>query len=130
MTTNARLYAVRGAVCCVNTTESVSTEVPLLYAEILSRNSITEEDIVSVLFSVTGDITVMNPATALRAAGMASSVPLLACTEQYFVGGLPRVIRVLLTFYGTVKPVPVYRNGAEVLRPDLDTNASAHRSTE
>jgi len=130
MTDNARLYAVRGAVCCDNTKKSVSTEVPRLYSEMLSRNSIAEDDIVSVLFSVTGDITAMNPATALRAAGMATAVPLLSCAEQYVEGYLPRVVRVLLSFYGNAKPVPVYLNGAEVLRPDLEAQATSVRSPE
>ncbi len=130
MTINARLYAVRGAVCCENTRESVLAEVPRLYSELLLCNSIIEDDIVSILFSVTADVTAMNPATALRAAGMAVSVPLLACAEQYVEGYLPRVIRILLTFYGNTKPVPVYLNGAEVLRPDLAPNFFSGQSPE
>ena len=120
MTTNHRLYAVRGAVCCHNTIDSLSTYVPMLYREILHRNGIDESDIVSVIFSVTDDLTVLNPATALRKAGLARAVPLFASSEPYIEGYLPSVIRVLVTFYGTVVPSPVYMNGAEALRPDLD----------
>jgi len=128
MKPNARLYAVRGAVCCDNTKESISREIPRMYAEILARNSISEEEIVSVQFSVTGDLTAMNPATALRLAGSASAVPLFACAEPYVDGYLPGVVRVLVTFYGDSAPVPVYLNGAEALRPDLGHDVSGTRS--
>lgn len=118
-----RLYAVRGAVCCENTAESVSALIPLMYREILGRNEIAESNIVSVIFSVTNDLTALNPATALRTAGLAHAVPLFASAEPFIENYLPRVIRVLITFYGTKAPVAVYLNGAEVLRPDL---AGAH----
>jgi chorismate mutase len=120
-----RLYAVRGAVCCENTAESVSALVPLMYREILDRNGIAESAIVSVLFSVTSDLTALNPATALRKAGLAHAVPLFASAEPFIENYLPRVIRVLITFYGTKTPIAVYLNGAEVLRPDLAGNRGA-----
>lgn len=119
MNTHLRLYAVRGAVCCENTLESLEQRIPQLYREILSRNTIQEEDIVSIVFSVTGDIDILNPATALRRAGFASDTPLFACAEPFVIGGLPQVIRILITYYGSIRPTPVYIHGAEVLRPDL-----------
>jgi chorismate mutase len=128
MKSNARLYAVRGAVCCENTSESISREIPRMYTDILARNSISEDEIVSVLFSVTRDLTAMNPATALRLAGYGSAVPLFASAEPFVEGYLPGVIRVLVTFYGETVPVPVYLNGAEVLRPDLGKDAPENRS--
>lgn len=119
-----RLYAVRGAVCCENTVESVSAFVPQMYREILDRNGIAEDAIVSVIFSVTDDLTALNPATALRKAGLAQAVPLFAAAEPVIDNYLPRVIRVLVTFYGNKKPVACYLNGAEVLRPDLGDRRS------
>lgn len=95
--------------------------VPQLYCEILKQNTIQENDIVSVLFSVTNDLTVLNPATALRKAGLAQSVPLFASAEPFIEGYLPSVIRVMVTYYGETSPVHVYLNGAEVLRPDLNS---------
>jgi chorismate mutase len=103
----------------MNTVESISQQVPALYREILARNAIRERDIVSVVFSVTSDLTVLNPATALRKAGLASSVPLFACAEPFIQGYLPLVVRILVTYYGKNRPAPVYMNGAEVLRPDI-----------
>lgn len=119
MNTIQRLYAARGAVCCENTLQSVETRVPQLYRELLHLNSITEEDIVSVVFTVTADIDILNPATALRRASLASNVPLFACAEPFIRGGLSHVIRILLTYYGSSPSKSVYLHGAEVLRPDL-----------
>jgi chorismate mutase len=127
MTTNARLYAVRGAVCCENTKDSLSRLVPRLYSEILKQNNIDETDIVSILFTVTQDLTVLNPATALRAAGFAEFAPLFASAEPFIEGGLSSVIRILITYYGLTVPVPVYINGAEVLRPDLRSTVKDNR---
>jgi chorismate mutase len=125
MSTSTRLYAVRGAICCENTVDSIARFVPELYRTLLGKNEIHEEDIVSVVFSVTNDLTAMNPATALRRAGMAGSVPLFAAAEPFIEGYLPSVIRVLITYYGIRTPVPAYLNGAEALRPDLaDAKAS------
>lgn len=120
-----RLHAARGATCCDNSRESIAERVPALYDEILRKNAIRERDIVSIVFSVTSDLTAMNPATALRRAGFAKDVPLFACAEPYIDGYLPKVIRVLVTYYGIGKPSHVYLNGAESLRPDLAAASGA-----
>lgn len=114
-----RLHAARGATCCENSVDSIAERVPALYAEILRKNSIKERDIVSVVFSVTSDLTSLNPATALRRAGVAKDVPLFACAEPFIDGYLPKVIRVLVTYYGLGRTSHIYLNGAETLRPDL-----------
>lgn len=119
MNTQERLYAVRGAVCCRNEDASIGEFVPELYRRLLKSNSIDEARIVSVIFTVTADLTRMNPATALRKAGLAESAPLFAALEPAIEGSLPGVVRVLITYYGSSEPIPVYFNGAEALRPDL-----------
>jgi len=119
MNTATRLYAVRGAVCCRNTVEDLQQWVPELYNHLLQKNNLTEPDLVSVLFSVTPDITAVNPATALRQSGLALQVPLFACAEPVISGMLTPVIRVMITAYATSPLTPVYLNGAESLRPDL-----------
>jgi len=122
MTDTERLYAVRGAVCCTNTKESIGVLVPELYRNLLSVNHISEDSIVSIQFSVNRELTALNPATALRHAGLARDVPLFCAAEPWIDGYLENVIRVLVTWYGSTRPVPVYLNGAEVLRPDLHNN--------
>lgn len=115
-----RLFALRGATQCINTTEDIQLHTAALYDELLSRNNLSEEDLVSVIFSVTGDLDAKNPAAALRAQGRAGEAALFVTQEAYFPGGLERVIRVLIHCYLDVSQVPVhvYRNGAELLRPD------------
>lgn len=119
MDTERKLFAVRGAVCCANTEDSIKREVNALYLEILRKNGIEEDSIVSVQFTVTKDLDALNPATALRLGGNAGDTPLFVSSEPEIKGALPHTVRIMITFYGNKKPAAVYLNGAEVLRPDL-----------
>ena len=115
-----RLYALRGAACCENSPEDIRNQVSLLYDTLLEKNRLAEEDIVSVIFSQTGDINAANPAAALRQTGRAPDLALFAVQEAEVEDSLSGVIRTLIHCYlpeGT-KPCHVYRNGAEVLRPE------------
>ncbi|MCM1320755.1 MAG: chorismate mutase [Bacteroides sp.] len=114
-----RLYAVRGAVCAKDTPESIAAAVSELYTQLKSRNSFTEEDLVSIQFTVTGDLVSLNPAAALRRSCGVSSVPLFCSLEPAAAGALDHVVRILITGYMPQKPVPVYIGGAEILRPDI-----------
>ena len=124
MSQNKRLAAFRGAVCVENTVESITENVCLMCRELFSRNKIKAEDIVSLQFTITDDITVLNPATALRRGNPGldvSQVPLFCSQEAKIDGMMPKVIRALLTSYvdeGTERQ-NVYLNGAEKLRPDF-----------
>ena len=91
-----------------------------MYDELLLKNNLIERDLVSVVFSVTRDLDAKNPAAALRHEGRAGEAALFVTQEAHFPGSLERVIRVLIHCYLDKgwKPVHVYRNGAEVLRPD------------
>ena len=103
MCQNQRLAAFRGAVCVENTAESITENVCLMCRELFSRNNIKVDDIVSLQFSITDDITVLNPATALRKGNPGldvSQVPLFCYVDE----GAERR--------------NVYLNGAEKLRPD------------
>ena len=114
-----RLYAVRGAVCTQDTVEDIIQNTKLLYQTLIEKNHLSEQDIVSIQFTTTPDLTVLNPASALRKAGFASDVPLFCSCEPVFKGSLERVIRVLITAYSDCKMESAYLNGAQVLRPDL-----------
>ncbi|MDR2717237.1 MAG: chorismate mutase [Treponema sp.] len=115
-----RLYALRGATQCINTAEDICRQVSLLYDSLLEKNRLAEHDIVSVIFSQTGDLDALNPAAALRQTGRAGELALFAVQEAATADAFPRVIRILIHCYlpQDVKPCHVYRNGAEVLRPD------------
>ena len=116
-----RLQAVRGAVQIKDNTENDITDgTQNLMRTLLDENYIEERHIVSVQFSVTQDLTKLNPAAAFRQLGY-SKTPLFCCQEPQIEASMPLVIRVLLTVY-TEEGVllrPCYLNGAEKLRPDL-----------
>ena len=120
-----RLLALRGAAQCLNTKEDIQTQTVALYDELLSKNNLAEEDLVSLTFSVTRDLDEKNPATALREKGRAQKTALFVTQEAHFLGSMERVIRVLVHCYcdSSCSPIPVYRNGAETLR-QLSENRS------
>lgn len=115
-----KLFALRGAVRTMNDADDIVKQVSGLYDGLLSQNGIDEADIVSLQFSVTADIDAVNPAAALRKSGRARDVALFAVQEAASKDSLPRTIRCLLHCYMEEGSLPchVYRNGAEVLRPD------------
>jgi chorismate mutase len=105
----------------MNTAEDIRRQVSLLYDSLLEKNRLAEEDIVSVIFSQTADLDALNPAAALRQTGRAGELALFALQEVKTADvTLPRVLRVLVHCYlpQGAKPCHVYRNGAEILRPD------------
>jgi chorismate mutase len=115
-----RLYALRGAVRCLNEAEDITVQVAAMYDELLEANGLTEGEIVSLFFSVTPDLDALNPATALRKAGRGGELALFCTREPVVKGSLKRTIRALIHCYLKAGSVPrhVYRNGAEILRPD------------
>jgi chorismate mutase len=117
-----RLYALRGAVQCENTEDDICRQIGLMYGELLNLNKLEEGDIVSVMFSVTDDLYAINPCTALRKSGGAGAgeLSLFSTREPNSKNSLERVVRVIIHCYleeGS-QARHVYRNGAEVLRPD------------
>jgi len=116
-----RLYAVRGAVQCENTEEDIRLQIGLMYDEMLQKNKLEENEIVSVIFSVTRDLNAVNPCSALRKDGRGvGDTALFSVQEPECKNSVERIIRVIIHCYldeGS-KVHHVYRNGAEVLRPD------------
>ena len=115
-----RIYALRGAVQCENTEDDICRQIGLMYNELLNLNKLEEGDIVSVMFSVTEDLSAINPCTALRKNGRAAELALFSMQEPKTKNYLERVIRVIIHCYldEGAKASHVYCNGAEVLRPD------------
>jgi len=122
---NKIVTAFRGAVCVENTAQSITENTCLMCRSLFEENNIKAEDIVSLQFTITRDITVLNPATALRKGNPGidvSEIPLFCSQEAEIEGGMPLVIRALLTaYYGGERKnrKNVYLNGAEKLRPDF-----------
>ena len=119
-----RLYALRGATQCRDEAADMEIQIAALYDDLLAQNHLEERNIVSLIFSVTADLTVLNPASALRHSGRASDLALFSVLEPPVHGALDHVVRVLIHAYmdaGT-SPHHVYRHGAQVLRPDRAEN--------
>lgn len=119
-----RLFGIRGATCTENNIEDIKKNVGLMCSEIFKENNLSPSDIVSIQFTVTDDLTECNPAAALRRSGIefdVSSCALFCSLEPKMKNSLPKAIRVLVTAYmdEARKPVHIYRNGAEILRPDF-----------
>jgi chorismate mutase len=113
--------AVRGAIQVrEDSREAIWAASGRLVGEMLSANRLEERDIVSLVFSLTRDLRAANPAAGIRRTGFAE-VALFCVQEAEVSGAMPRVLRALITFNarGRQKPVPVYLDGAEALRPDL-----------
>jgi len=104
-----------------DTVEQVSARSQELMARLMERNGLEEDDIVSVLFTATADVTSTFPATAVREIGF-GAVPLLCAAEIPVPGAMPRCIRVLLhvhTSRSKDEMHHVYLHGAQGLRDDL-----------
>ncbi|MDT7629818.1 MAG: chorismate mutase [Pseudonocardiales bacterium] len=92
-----------------------------LVAEVLYRNKHAADDVISMLFTATPDLTSEFPAYAARKMGL-TDVPLLCATEIAVPGAMPRVLR-LMAHVETDLPRAdirhVYLRGAAALRTDL-----------
>ena len=114
--------AVRGAIQVdADDRALILDAVAELIAEVLGRNQIAVEDLISIVFTATPDLRAEFPAYAARQAGI-SDVPLLCATEIAVADALPRTIRLLAHFETDKSRSEVrhaYLRGAETLRSDL-----------
>ncbi len=92
-----------------------------LIAAMLARNGLTEDDLISIVFTATDDVHSAYPAEAAREAGI-THVPLLCTRELDIEGGIARCIRMLVHAYTTRTARDlrhVYLHDARQLRTDL-----------
>ena len=114
--------AVRGATqVAVDDKEQVLAATRELVSQVLAANELAEDDVLSILFTATADISSVAPALAARQLGL--NQPALICAQEMAVAGsMPRVIR-LLAHIETTRPAGqvrnVYLNGTELLRVDV-----------
>ena len=114
--------AIRGAVQVeANDRESILEGTTELVTEVMERNRLHTDDVISVVFTGTPDLNAEFPALAARKIGF-QDVPLLCTTEIAVPHGMPRVVR-LLMHVETAKPRSavqhVYLRGAAALRLDI-----------
>jgi len=113
--------AVRGATSAEHDTpEEILGSTAELLTEVLDRNGLETDDLISIIFTMTPDLTSEFPALAARQAGL-TTVPLICTSEIPVPGSLGKCIRLLL--HCTVPEdrhiTHVYLREAKVLRPDL-----------
>lgn len=114
--------AVRGATTVdEDNAEHLTQRVQRLVKEMLERNGVDHEDLISILFTATDDLHSAFPATAARGLGL-GDVPLICARELEVVGGMPRCVRVMMhltTARSRAELHHVYQEGARSLRDDL-----------
>jgi len=117
-----RLFALRGANSVeANEADAILDATDLLIRELIARNSLAPDAMVSCIFTLTDDLNAEFPAVAARRLGL-GRVPLLCAREVPVPGALPRVIRVLVHYYADPghEPKHVYLGEARRLRLDLE----------
>ena len=104
-----------------DTVSQVTGRSQELMRALMESNGLVEDDIISVLFTATADVTSTFPATAIREIGF-GAVPLLCAAEIAVPGSMPLCIRVLLHVHTTrtrSEIKHIYLHGAQGLRDDL-----------
>jgi chorismate mutase len=118
-----RLFALRGAnSVTANEAGAILAATDELMRELMARNELAPEAMVSCIFTLTDDLDAEFPAVAARALGL-DQVPLLCAREVPVPGSMPRVIRTLLHYYAEEghKPRHVYLGETRALRADLES---------
>jgi chorismate mutase len=118
-----RLFALRGANSVErNDADAILRATDEMMRELMSRNQLGDEAMVSCIFTLTDDLDAEFPAVAARALGL-DHVPLLCAREVPVPGSMPHVIRVLMHYYAPEghRPRHVYLGAARGLRADLES---------
>lgn len=114
--------AIRGAIQVdADERDLVLKATTELLLEMLAVNRLRHDDLISLFFTSTPDLTSEFPALAARQAGLVDT-PLMCASEVAVPRALPRTVRIL-AHVDTDEPRSavkhVYLGGARVLRPDL-----------
>jgi chorismate mutase len=118
-----RLFALRGAnTVAANEPQAIIDATDELMRELIARNELEANRMVSCIFTLTDDLDAEFPAVAARRLGL-HRVPLLCAREIPVPGSLPSVIRVMVHYYADDdhEPRHVYLGNARTLRADLES---------
>ena len=116
------LCALRGATTSEhNSVESITSAVEELLAELVSRNNLIPDQIISVTFSVTSDLNACFPASIARKKTGWGKIALLDCQQMSVKGDLSKCIRLIayVSLPNEQTPQNPYIGKAKKLRPDL-----------
>ena len=115
------LSALRGATTCENNSvESITLAVEEQLIELVSRNNLIPDQIISVTFSVTSDLDACFPASIARKKPGWEKIALLDCQQMFVKDDLSKCIRLLAYVYLPCEQIPQnpYLGKAKNLRPD------------
>ena len=115
------LCALRGATTSEqNSVKSITFAVEELLSELVTRNNLIPDQIISVTFSVTSDLDACFPASIARKKAGWEKIALLDCQQMAVKGDLSKCIRLLayVSLPNEQKPQNPYLGRAKNLRPD------------
>ena len=123
-----RVRAIRGATTLdADDPAELDRRVQELVGEMLARNSVQADDIISILFTATPDVRSAFPATSARRMGL-DSVPVMGAQELDVDGGMARCVRVMMhveTERARSEVAHVYLRGAANLQSTGGRSAGA-----
>lgn len=113
------MTVIRGAVCALNTAESIGEKAVELVGKIMAENGLAHSDVSYVLFTATSDLDAVYPAKAVREKLLPDCA--FNCVQEMNVkGSLDHCLRVtVFTSFEVKKIKHCYLGDAKVLRPDL-----------
>lgn len=115
---------IRGAITIdENTKDNIIKNTTDLLEQIIYENEIKIDDIISILFTATKDITKVYPAVSARNLGI-TNASLMCLQEMYVEDSLEMCIRVMVTVNTTKSQSQVkhiYLKNATILRPDISS---------
>jgi chorismate mutase len=119
---SASVRAFRGATTVErDEPDHITERVQELVRTVLDDNGLVTDDLISIMFTATADISSMFPATAARSMGL-DDVPLFGAQELDVQGALPRCVRVMVHAESKLARNDVrhvYLHDARRLRVDL-----------
>jgi chorismate mutase len=114
--------AIRGATQVGSNTEgAIAAGTVELLSQIIESNNLKVEEIISILFTASPDLTASFPAAAVRSLGL-SDTPLICAVEIAVPGSLLRTIRVMAHVESNLSKGEIshiYLHGAKALRADI-----------
>ena len=116
--------AIRGAIQVgADDRQEILDGTAELVTEVMERNGLSTDQVISVIFSATPDLRSEFPALAARSLGF-QEVPLLCCSEIGVPGAMPRVVRLMMH----VETGPDQGPGPACLPARCGRLASGHRA--
>ena len=118
---NIKLTALRGATTSKGDTDYfIKDAVIELIQELITRNNLKQENIISITFTVTRDLTSCFPASIARKYFNFDKVALLDCQQMFVPNDINFCIRLLALVYleSDKQAIHPYLNETTNLRPD------------